>query len=205
MKEHQFYQLYLAIRLHFSSDDYDIVKNKGRVNFSPEKLEKNVKMMNVLRKFTKKYKVSEFAQYCAANTLAGDKWCGIYSEEGETIYRKWLKRQNSVSYFLLQDVAAIIDSLPEGAPFSDAWETPAKGHPLILRMFLGEAIGFDTFAILNTYYKFELKLTERLQDDPVWQQTRKQVIKGTPFLQHYSPLKARVVKLTGLQINEETI
>ena len=72
-------------------------------------------------------------------------------------------------------------------------------------MFLGEAIGFDTFAILNTYYKFELKLTERLQDDPVWQQTRKQVIKGTPFLQHYSPLKARVVKLTGLQINEETI
>lgn len=44
------YKIYLALRLHFTTDSYDITKTKGRIKASEKSLQKNIKLQYHLQK-----------------------------------------------------------------------------------------------------------------------------------------------------------
>jgi hypothetical protein len=174
------YKLYLALRLHFTSDNYDIRKTKGRIKASQKALEKNVKLQFELNKVKKKYSQDDFINYFVANFITGDKWGGIYNTQAEDVYLSWKRINESLSYQYKQDLDILaqenINSLVE-----DLWDCH-DGHPIILKRYLGKTVTLETLVILNKLFKFIEQVDEQLIFDPIWHTVSKLISKYSPFI-----------------------
>ena len=59
IEPYEVYKLYLAIKLHFTTKSYDVVKYKGKVRVKPETFRKRKDMVS-LKKLARDYKREEF-------------------------------------------------------------------------------------------------------------------------------------------------
>ena len=59
-----------------------------------------------------------------------------------------------------------------------------KGHPIILKRFLGGDISLETFVIYDIIFSFSEKFDEKLLD-PVWETVSLKIRKYKPFLNIY--------------------
>jgi hypothetical protein len=171
------YKTYRNLKLHFTTEKFDI--RDGGINVTEEQIEKlknNIKMP--LARLGKKYSAPQFIEYMVANFVAGDKYGGMYSGEGEKNYFAWQKRNQALSYTYKQDLLKLYEYehfLP------NLWDT-SLGHPVILKSYLGQIICAETFIILNKLYKFSGLLDAGLLHDPVWENTSMLVRKYSPFI-----------------------
>jgi hypothetical protein len=188
------YKLYLALRLHFTSDNYDIRKTKGRVKASEETLKKNLKLQLKLMKLNKQYKKDELIDFFVANFISSDKWGGVYDPQCDEIYLAWKKIQESLSYRYKQDLLHFRDNLNINN-ISDLWDSK-NGHPIILKEYFGQRCTLETLIILNKLFKFTDIVDEQLVFDPVWNTISKLIYKYSPFIkiekEKYNTMTAQV-------------
>lgn len=173
------YKLYLALRLHFTTDNYDIRKTKGRVKASEKALAKNVKLQFYLQKLKTRYREQDFINYLVANFVTGDKWGGVYSTDADDKYLAWQKVQDSIAYLYRQDLEKLADEGVEH--IHQLWDCK-NGHPLILKRHFGQTCLLETVVILNKLYKFNDVVDEQLIFDPVWSTLSKLIHKYSPFV-----------------------
>ena len=57
----------------------------------------------------------------------------------------------------------------------------SKGHPLILKRYLGGEINLETFTILEKIFSFVKDFDKKL-DDPVWESVSLKIKKYLPFI-----------------------
>tara|TARA_E500000331_G_scaffold284341_1_gene278536 strand:+ start:25 stop:312 length:288 start_codon:yes stop_codon:yes gene_type:complete len=57
----------------------------------------------------------------------------------------------------------------------------SKGHPIILKKYLGGEISLETLSILEKIFSFQSKFDEKLKD-PVWETVSMKLKKYLPFL-----------------------
>ena len=72
MNEIEAYQMYLALRLHFTTENYDYFKYNGKVSASLKSFDKR-KDKYLFKKLTKKYDESTILNYYIANFIEGNK------------------------------------------------------------------------------------------------------------------------------------
>ena len=189
------YKLYLALRLHFTSNDYDLRKTKGKIRASEKALEKNVKLQFQLEKLKKKYSEGQFVNLLVANFIEGERWGGIYDlPEAEERYTKWQARIESMTYLYQRDLESLrnsdINSLSELLDCSD-------GHPILLKWFLGGKLNVETLVILNKLYKFNETVSEKLVLDPIWKSVSMLIYKYSPFVkidkEKFNTLTRRII------------
>lgn len=166
------YDSYVALKLHFTTDYYDIVKYKGII----KKTEKKPKIVEYLKFFSTKYDVRDLIDYFIANFVAGDRNGGLYDPEGPNRYLEWKKRTQSLTYNFKQDINTIRDNV-------DVIEDALNGHgrhPIIMKLYLGNHITLETLVILERIYDF----TEMnsLKDDLMWNDFKRLVCKYRPFI-----------------------
>ena len=177
MNTFEAYQLYLALKLHFTTENYDIRKTKGKVKASLHALEKKPKVQYQLQKFVKKYNKEEYINYLVANFINGDKWGGMYSD-GSKAYLDWQKTHDSLTYTYQQDIHEL--SL-QVANVQDLWSCE-HGHPLLLKAYYGKTCNLETLVILNKLYKFIHIVDEQLVLDPIWNTLSLLIYKYSPFV-----------------------
>ena len=95
---------------------------------------------------------------------------------GERTYAEWTKRQQSISYLFKEES----NKLLEENQLQELFEC-GKGHPLILKRFLGGDISLETFVIFDIIFSFSEKFDEKLLD-PVWETVSMKIRKYKPFL-----------------------
>jgi len=170
------YKIYTALRLHFTTDNYDIrsgitprpPKSGVKVNFK-KKLEVLMKQYN--------YNQDEFINYLVANFLNGNEW-GIFENTGPEIYTEWKRIQESLTYTYTQDVKNLAWNV---TTLEDAWDC-SQGHPVILREYCGKRCRLETLVILNKLYRFTTEVDEQLVLDPVWNSVSRTIHKYSPFI-----------------------
>ena len=99
MNGYEAYKLYLAIKLHFSTEDYDFIKHNGKVNCSLDSFTKrNDKYF--FHRLSTRFKDEELLNFYVANFSNKPKrWIGeLIREDGESVYRKWQKYNESFAY-----------------------------------------------------------------------------------------------------------
>lgn len=173
------YRIYLALKLHFTTDSYDIRKTKGRVKAQQKTLEKNFKLMNELKKLKNKYNEQDFIDYLVANFISGDKYGGIYNPDSAEVYSSWLSIQESLSYKYEQDLHELANHGIENV--KDLWDCK-DGHPLLMKRYFGKTCNLETLVILNKLYRFVDEIDEQLIFDPVWSSVSKTIHKYSPFV-----------------------
>jgi len=174
------YKMYLALRQHFTKDNYDYVKYRGKVNAS-EKSFRERRDRYFFDKIASKYKDSEILNYFVANFMHDPK--GYIKSFSDGNYEKWKVYNESLGYNLRQDVHVLLNNY--SSPYQDKFDKifiiEDKQHPLVLKHYLAGDISLETLVIFEKCLGFVSKFDTKLAD-PIWKDVRNRIKKYEPFL-----------------------
>ena len=175
MNSFECYVTYLALKSHFSSKDYDYFRYHGKVNASIDSLRARKDRFF----FEKLAKHNDPRGFLLANLVSNPHSYVrdlAYNEDAKTIYTKWLKTKESLSYHFTEQLKTLDDDLRSTlVPVS-------AQHPQIIREYLGGRISLETLCIIVNItnaipYWEKQQLNDPIFNDVVWL-----IKKYTPFI-----------------------
>ena len=180
MNSYETYKLYLAIKLHFTTDNYDFFKHNAKVNSSLNSfLKRNDRFF--FHKIGRKYG-EETVDYFVANLIQNPKgWVGEFNEQ---VFMDWKKTQQSISYVFRTDMETLIrtESI-DSSNFDSLFYCKHGQHPLLLKRFLSGEIHLETMVILNRIFDYVSQFDKDIKETFVWPDKRKLIIKYDSFVQ----------------------
>ena len=140
-KTFNLYVKYLAFKKHFTTDQYDYQKYRGKVRASFDKF----RTRNDVFFFHKLWQKDEPENYLLANMIVNpNSWIReIVEETGEARYLEWKKKIESLSYTFKSDLSKLDDN------YQANFATPDGQHPLVMRLYLQKQITLETFTLLT--------------------------------------------------------
>lgn len=165
MEAYDVYRLYMAMKLHFTTESYDISKTKGMVKDCRNAFMKRKDIL-AFRKLGEKYKKREIIDLLVANFTRGDKYGGVFDSETEEAYEQWKIRQQKLSYIFKQDIITILNEAEKTG--EDPLVSSSGIHPIVVRLYLGGKISLETLIILDKLFNFRYINDNSLQLDFVW-------------------------------------
>lgn len=172
--------MYLALKAHFQTDEYDVVKMQGRIKASRKSFDGAGKEF-AFRRLIKIYDTEDaVCNFMVANFIRGNHWGGVFDVEAAKEYMAWQRRNQSLGYVFEQELKKLYEEALDDN-ITDFYKHNSGQHPYILRAFLRNTIGPETLVILNKLTQFVD--TVNLPDtDPVWPTVRRLIRKYTPFV-----------------------
>jgi len=193
MEAFDVYRSYLALKLHFTTDKYDAIKQRGRVRATKQSFFKRTDLLNI-RKIAEKYSEKEVVDFLVANFVSGDRWGGVFDSEAKHNYLDWKRRMEVMSYTFKNDIDKILFNCEKNNyKFDDVFYSDTN-HPIILRMYLGKHISIETLVILNQINNYTDRLDEKLKNDLVWPDVSRILKKYQPFLNIEKERYVRILK-----------
>ena len=187
------YKTYLALKNHFTKDSYDYHKYQGKSRASLQSFYKR-KDRYWFEKLSRQKEDKEVVDFFVANFVSCTDpqtvWIGELIKEGETRYKSWQKRIQSLSYLFKEESQQLFEN-----KFEEVFDC-SKGHPLLLKMFLVGNISLETLVIYDKIFLFGKNFDKKLKD-PVWETVSLKMKKYAPFLHidvfHYKKILKQVV------------
>ena len=180
MDAFQAYRYYLALKLHFTTDSYDVIKHKGRVKASRDKFQKQELMY---RRIAKEYGDADLVNFLVANFVAGDRWGGVFDSRSQETFQQWKKRMESLSYIFKKDMSHIMTEM-NMYTFDESllFHCQTHEHPYIIRAYMSKSISLETLVILNKLFKFCDKFDLEIDEKFVWPDISRLIRKYSPFV-----------------------
>lgn len=179
MSPFETYQTYLSMKSHFTNRKYDFFKYRGKSKATVASFNQR-KDKYWFEKTSRKYSDKEIVDFLLANFVTVDNpqnlWIGEIINSGERNYSEWMRRQQSLSYLFKEQSNELFSEIE----LNDAFKC-SKGHPPILRKYLGGIISLETFVIYDKIFQFAKDFDKKLVD-PVWETVSLKVKKYEPFL-----------------------
>ncbi len=173
------YQSYLSMKNHFTNRKYDFFRYDGKTNATMASFNKR-KDKYWFEKTSRKYSDGEIVDFLLANFVTTDNpknlWIGEIINSGERTYADWTRRQQSISYLFKEECSKLLEEYKLDELFECG-----RGHPIILKRFLGGEVSLETFVIFDIIFSFSDKFDEKLLD-PVWETVSLKIRKYKPFL-----------------------
>jgi hypothetical protein len=173
------YRCYLALKNHFTKDKYDYHKYRGKVRATNEAFYKR-KDRFWFEKFARQKDDKEIEEFFVSNfiysTDPGTVWIGEMIKEGEGRYTEWKKKVQSLTYIFKEEASTIF----ENKKVDDMFDC-SKGHPPILKSYLGGDISLESMVIYDRILGYGKDFDKRLKD-PVWETVSRKIKKYSPFL-----------------------
>ena len=182
MDEFSVYKMYLALKLHFTTDAYDVIKQRGKVRASRQAFAKRTDLFSI-KKISKNYTDEEVANFLVANFVSGDRWGGMFDTEAGQRYTLWKKKIESLSYNFTQDLDNLIQECEDSGIDTKSIFVVSKGqHPYIIKAYLRKTIGIETLVILEKLTGFINTFDNEIADTIVWPDISRLIKKYKPFL-----------------------
>lgn len=176
------YRHYLALRLHFTTDKYDVIKQQGRVRATQQSFLRRRDLLSITR-VAESYSNKDVVEFLVANFICGDRWGGVFNVDARERYIDWKKRVESMTYTFEKEIgAAVLYAEKNKIEFTDLLQSINGQHPPIIKMFMKGTVSIETLVILNKLGNYINKLDIDLKDDLVWPDTSRIIKKYSPFL-----------------------
>jgi hypothetical protein len=183
MEPFEVYRYYLALRLHFTTDSYNVIEQKGRVRATKNSFLKRKDLLSI-RRVAETYSDKDIVDFLVANFVSGDRWGGVFDVESKERYQGWKKRIESISYTFKKEIDKAVTYADKlGITFNQLFYCNHGQHPFIIKMYLRNDISIETLVILNKLNNFTDQLDQDLKDDLVWPDTSRIIKKYSPFLE----------------------
>ena len=183
MEPFEVYRYYLALRLHFTTDNYNVIEQKGRVRATKNSFLKRKDLLSI-RRVAETYSDKDIVDFLVANFVSGDRWGGVFDVESKERYQGWKKRIESISYTFKKEIDKAVTYADKlGITFNQLFYCNHGQHPFIIKMYLRNDISIETLVILNKLNNFTDQLDQDLKDDLVWPDTSRIIKKYSPFLE----------------------
>lgn len=182
MDAFEVYRYYIALKLHFTTDKYDVIEKQGRVKVTKSAFLKR-KDLGAISRVAKTYSDEEVVNFLVANFVSGDRWGGIFDLEAKDRYTEWKRRVESLRYTFEQDLDKLILELEDNNKNFEHLFNCAKGeHPYIIKAYLRKSISIETLVILDKLIGFIEKFDQEVTDTIVYPDISRLVKKYKPFL-----------------------
>ena len=185
------YKTYLAMKQHFTKDKYDYHKYCGRSRATLNAFHKR-KYRYFFEKMSRSHPDKEIEDYFVANFVSCKDpetlWIGEIIREGDSNFRQWQKKVQSLSYVFKEDATALFDE----HSMDDVFDC-SSGHPPILKSYLGGFTSLETLVICDRILGYVKNFDKKLKD-PVWETVSRRIKKYTPFLNINVPRYKKVLK-----------
>lgn len=173
------YRCYLSLKNHFTKDHYDYHKYRGKTRATVQAFYKR-KDRFWFEKFARQKNDKEVEEFFVSNfiysTDPATMWIGEMIKEGEGRYQEWKKKTQSLSYIFKEEVENVFDNKKVDDMFDCS-----KGHPPILKSYLGGDISLESMVIYDRIFDYGKDFDKRLKD-PVWETVSRKIKKYSPFL-----------------------
>ena len=173
------YRCYLALKNHFTKDHYDYHKYRGKTRATVQAFYKR-KDRFWFEKFARQKNDKEIEEFFVSNfiysTDPSTVWIGEMIKEGEGRYQEWQKKVQSLTYIFKEETESVF----ENKKMDDMFDC-SKGHPPILKSYLGGDISLESMVIYDRILGYGKNFDERLKD-PVWETVSRKIKKYSPFL-----------------------
>lgn len=176
------FALYNAIKLHFTTDSYNFFKYHGKTNVTRDNFATR-KDKYTFYKLSRKYNLEDLKNYYISNFLVTDSnWIGdIATLEGEEIYKKWQKRNQSLTYQFEQNIIGLLNATQSP---SEMLLVENGQYPILLKEMSHSNINIETVCILNDIMNFLPMWNKKITDDVVWPTWKRKIEKYTPFINY---------------------
>ena len=182
------------MKSHFTNPKYDFIKYGGKSRATMSAFNKR-KDKYWFEKTSRKYADEEVVNFLLANFVTTDNpqnlWIGEIINSGERNYADWKRRKQSLTYLFKEQVEKLIyeNNLEEVFDCS-------KGHPPLLKKYLGGEISLETLTILEKVFSFAKNFDNKLKD-PVWESVSLKINKYIPFINinvfHYKNVLREII------------
>jgi hypothetical protein len=150
----QAYQIYNALRLHYSSENYNAYQYNFKSNVSIDSFEKR-RDKYFFHRLAKKHTIDSIKDFYHANFIEGKKWIG---EMEEKYYNERQSRLESLTYRFKTDINKLSDY-----GFNELCTCREGQNELLNRLDRGD-INIETVAIIDKLVNFIKPLLPLLND-----------------------------------------
>ena len=178
------YKIYLAVKLHFTSKDYDFYKYGGKINCKLETFTKRNDRY-FFHKLSKKYNENEILDFFVANFITDSKkWIGnLLQNDGKDVYLDYKKRKDAFAYHFRTDCFSIHnDFVRNDLSFDDGFVCRNGQHPRLLRLLLQKRISLQTTVVLDHFLSFSKNWNKEITEKVVWSKISSTIVRLKTFV-----------------------
>jgi len=181
MTGYEAFEIYEALKIHFSKQSYDFFKYNGKTNVSITAFENRrdkYHFYKLSRKFNNK---DDLIAFIVANLVTkGELWVGdLLTEEAEINYRKRQKVIQSLSYTFENDCRSVFESASDP---NDIVKVNDGDYPILLRKALRKEIEIETICLLAIILGFLPMWNKKITDTIQWPNYYLKMTKYASFL-----------------------
>jgi hypothetical protein len=186
MTGYEAYCQYLAVKNHFTLDNYDYIKYNGRTSAKESTfLKRRDKFF--FTKLGKKFPNDKegLKNFLVSNFLVDEKvWVGsLLDEKHFETYSKWQKKIQSLSYIIKSDLQCILSHMDDNdLSFDKLFEVRENEHPILLQLFLQNEIEIETMIAMDRVFNFFSRWDKKVDDDILYPDVRKRIKKYQGFV-----------------------
>lgn len=185
------YKFYLATKLHFTTDKFNVFENKGRVKGSREKFwSRNDR--GLFEKIGREFETDrDLIEYFVSNFMVGND-CVVYS--GDTAndnYKTYVKIKQSLTRQFQNDLNKIHLHLEQNPDkLNDLYDFDGTKVPELMKLLIGGDITVQSLLILDSFRPFLDNWN--LQTNLIFEEECRKVVKSKGFLK-WDPIATEMV------------
>ena len=147
------YRYYLAIKLHFTTDKFNVFENRGNVKGTREAFNARNDRY-IFEKLARKISIDkEIIQFFVANFAYGSDTAIYAASEADENYVKWMKTKQSITKTFIDDLATILTFIETNKlKHSAIFEFTDSEYPIALKLFVGGKISIETLRIIDDFH-----------------------------------------------------
>lgn len=179
------YRYYLAIKLHFTTDKFNVFENRGNVRGTREAFNlRNDRY--IFEKLARRFpEDKEIIQFFVANFAYGNDSAIYAGQEAEENFTKWMKTKQSITKTFIDDLAAILTNIETNKLKHNAiFDFTDSEYPVALKLFVGGKISIETLRIIDDFYPLLDKWNNNISIKYIWQDELRRIKKLTGFVKY---------------------
>jgi hypothetical protein len=185
MDGYKAYRYYLAIKLHFTTDKFDVFQNRGNVKGTREAFNARNDRY-IFEKLAQKHSDDkEIIQFFVSNFAYGNDTAIYAGQEAEDNFMQWNKRKQSITKIFVDDLATLLTHIETNRlKHSAIFEFTENEYPVALKMFVGGKISIETLRIIDDFTDILEKWNQNLSVKYIWDNEMRRIKKLTGFVKY---------------------
>ena len=185
MDGYKAYRYYLAIKLHFTTDKFNVFENRGNVRGTREAFNARNDRYIFEKLAAKKQDDKDLIQFFVSNFAYGKDTAIYAGQEADDNYQLWIKRKQSITKIFIDDLASLLNHIEiNKLKHSALFEFTESEYPVALRMFIGGKITIESLRIIDDF----TGIIEKWKSHPtvryIWDDEMRRVSKLTGFVKY---------------------
>ena len=185
------YKYYIAIKLHFTKDNYNVFETRGNVKGSEEAfISRNDRYIfeRIARKYDTDQKV---IKYFVANFSYGNDAVVYNENDAEDNLQEWNRRKESLTRVFENDLnEVVLQKEKNNLSRKQIFEFNLDSYPLLLKMYIGKKVTIETMFLLNKLDGY-LNLWHN-SSMLLWEEERRRIEKCEGFVKFDAPKLSQI-------------